>query len=454
MKNFFMALLGGLLAPFVCAAARPIARWDVVPYQRLQSPFRAGVVAFHEKGVTVEFSIEGRPVLTTSQRERNPRTGVNEFVLPIDPRAYPDGPITVRATVRATGDAASAYTLPDLVLYADSGCSLGSQTCVWVDAQKGNEFASGLRDEPVKTLSTALMKAGDGGTVYLLAGTHSAKRIGAGKDRKYWSTITLAPGVPRKAVKVIGGRLGSDKLRFKGLNLYTDLPDHGAVARGEGGGTSAWFDDCRMTAEKGRYAGRSMPFGSKLHAYVTGGETYNMSCGPTAELLRDHTIRCVSDDALPPSDCLVVNVKVEDIDAGDTMDTPDFFRAFVLAPNWAHDVILYHVRGLNCKSRAFTGSRFRDSALVDIEVETTGGELMQSQFNQEAENLIFANVTVTEQAWQWMQPKNGRGNFVPTDVRLFAVKCAGFSGFDEIDGSRGLTILPEYDIIQFPKGEK
>ena len=43
-------LLSAVLAG-AAFAARPIARWDVVPYQRISGTFKAGVVAFHEKSV-------------------------------------------------------------------------------------------------------------------------------------------------------------------------------------------------------------------------------------------------------------------------------------------------------------------------------------------------------------------------------------------------------------------
>ena len=41
-------------------AARPVARWDVVPYQRIDGVFKAGVVAFHDEGVQVVFEVAGK----------------------------------------------------------------------------------------------------------------------------------------------------------------------------------------------------------------------------------------------------------------------------------------------------------------------------------------------------------------------------------------------------------
>ena len=53
MKSKLSVLVGiGILAGSLFAA-RPVARWDVVPHQRVTGVFKAGVVAFHEKGVKV-----------------------------------------------------------------------------------------------------------------------------------------------------------------------------------------------------------------------------------------------------------------------------------------------------------------------------------------------------------------------------------------------------------------
>lgn len=40
-----------LAATQLASATQVIANWDVVPSQRISSPFKAGVVAFHESGV-------------------------------------------------------------------------------------------------------------------------------------------------------------------------------------------------------------------------------------------------------------------------------------------------------------------------------------------------------------------------------------------------------------------
>ena len=78
-------------------AARPVARWDVIPDQRVSGIFRAGVCAFHEDGVSVEFRVNGDIAYVTEKPTLNPRTGVWEYVFPVNTALLPDGPVTLGA---------------------------------------------------------------------------------------------------------------------------------------------------------------------------------------------------------------------------------------------------------------------------------------------------------------------------------------------------------------------
>ena len=446
---FAVALLGSLSL----SAGRPVARWDVIPYQRVSKPFKAGVVAFHEKGVKVAFTVNGKTVATVEKPAFNGRTKVDEHFFVFDASKYPDGPVTLGATATAPGE--EPYRLPEVTLYANSGKTLGERKSSWVDPVNGNDFADGTKDAPVKTMKQAVNKAGDGGTVYLLAGNYQAKMIGGGKNRKYWTLITPAPGVDRSSVRFLGGRTGTDKIHFKNVELYSDVSDgYGTVIMGESGETSAWFDNCKIYNKPGRYAGSTVPFGNRLRAYVTGGITTTMGSGPHAEIIRGHEIVALAGDAFAGSEMLVVNCTVKDIDGAGTSVDPDFFRAFAAGQNWVHDTILYNVTATGCKGRAFSGTHFRDSAVVNVSVETETGPTVRPQFFGPVENILFVNVAVKGQGWQWMTKKNGRDNFQPVDVRLLGVTCDGFSGYDVVDGSAGLTIAADYDILFFPKGEK
>ncbi len=431
------------LLPFFAVGAllagRPIARWDVVPYQRVSSVFTVGVVAFHEKPLTVAFTVNGRPAHTATKPELNSRTRVWEFVFPFDAAKYPDGLVRLGATVSAEGE--QPYTLPDLELYANAKKTQGSYKTAWVDPNDGNEFADGTKEHPVSSIRQAVQRCGDGGTVYLLPGNYSAKMIGGGKDRRFWTRIQPAPGVTRAQVRISSGRTGTEKLHFVNCELYCDILDgYGIVIMGEGGQTMAWFDNCKMYNRRGRYAGMTTPFGNKLRAFVTGGATMDISNGPNAELVRNHLVVNIADCAFAGNDCLVANAVVKNIDGTGTSADPELFNGFATTAHWVGDVIFYNVHASGIKAKGLSGQRLRDSAFVNIVIASTAGDLVYSRFSEDVENVLFAHITLVDQAWQWMQARNGRGNFKPKDVRMLNNVFLQMDGFETGDGSQGLLV--------------
>ena len=435
-----VAALAVALATSVSAfAARPVARWDVVPFQRVSGVFKAGVVAFHEKGVSVRFIVNGKTVHTASKPELNDRTGVVEYVLPLATAKFPDGPLTIGALAIVEGE--QSYRLPYIQLYANNKRSQGSSKTIWVDCKNGNEFSEGTKEAPVRSIKRGVELVGDGGTVYLKPGDYSAKMIGGGLSRKYWTTIQPAPGFRRSEVKIRGGRTGTEKLRFRLVELYCDVSDgFGKIIMGEKGETMAWFDGCRMYNRQGRWSGETEPFGNGLRAFVTGGETSAMSNGPAAELVRGHTIKNIAFDAFSGSDRLVVNSRVMDIDPGDMDGDPDFYRGLAREPDWIHDVILYNVSASDCKVRVMSGARMRDSAFVDLNVATSAGDDVHSYFSDLLDNILFVNVKISGQGLVWMQSKNGRTDVIPRDVRFFGCDIPAMSGFEPLDGSSGILV--------------
>ena len=79
----------------------PIARWNVVPMQVIDSAgFDIGVVAFHANGIDrVEFEANNGSVTTIRQMTVNPRTGNREFWVTLDVPENNDSLIEIRATV-------------------------------------------------------------------------------------------------------------------------------------------------------------------------------------------------------------------------------------------------------------------------------------------------------------------------------------------------------------------
>ena len=441
--RFLMILLAASVgaAPIALSAARPVARWDVIPHQRVKGVFKAGVCAFHEAGVKVEFSVDGKPASTAGKPEFNDRTGVWEFVFPFDASKHADGPVAITAKAIALDQAAESFDLPELRLYADNAGKLVSSVPVWADSENGDDSGDGTEAHPMKTLKAAVKKAGDGGTVYLKKGLYTPSGFG-GMGNKYWTTISAAPGVKREDVELSPGRPGGDKYRFRGLTLFCSAEGKFAtILAGENGATCCWIDECLMLNKKGRWACNSNMFGNRMVGYVTGGETTEMGNGPDGTIMRGHYVHKISSDVWTGSDKLVVNCRCDDVDPGKTGAHPDFHQSHAKAPNWVHDVILYNVSGYNCRCQGLFGIRLRDSAFVNISFQCANG--MYSQYSDDMENVIFAHITLVNQTWLWREGKPPKGTYNPKDVRVFNnvfAQMGGFAALANGDGSAGLKV--------------
>ena len=76
-KSVFYFAAVAAMAAGQAFAARPVARWDVVPHQRISGVFNAGVGAFHEDDVKVTFNVGGRQ-FTAEVPQLIARTGERE----------------------------------------------------------------------------------------------------------------------------------------------------------------------------------------------------------------------------------------------------------------------------------------------------------------------------------------------------------------------------------------
>ena len=431
-------------------AARPVARWDVVPDQRVSGTFLAGVCAFHEDGVRVAFSLNGKFVHVAKEPRRNPRTGVWEYVFPLDTSKLPDGPVVLGARARSGGANPESFDLPELHLYANGGGSLTVADPLWVDAARGDDEAAGTETAPLRTIAAATKRIPVGGTVLLKAGDYSLAGVKCPGDRPYWTTIAAAPGVARDAVQIAGGRPSTQRLRFRGVSLYCDIEGkYASILDGENGRNSVWLDDCKCYNRKGRWAANANVFGNGYVAYVTGGLTTELNNGPDAVLIRGHEVRKIASDVWSGSDRLVVNCTSSDVDGGATGAHPDFHQSHARPPDWVHDVILYNVTGYHCKCQGLFGLRLRDSAFVNVVFERTEESDFLSQYSGPMENVLFAHVTILNQAWLW------RGDYAPADVR-FLNCCPTSMGTlktdRDFDGSGANGLLVSNCFFLNPKG--
>jgi len=417
-------------------ATKVIAAWDVVPHQVITEPFTVGVVAFHETGCAVWFTVtqppmgegaqaegaEGRPAgaelkhVSLVQVDRptlNARTGVWEFVLAVDPAKLADGPFAVWATAKPLGEGREVE-LDTLILHANAKGTLDLGRTVWADCDKGDdEGGDGTEAKPFKTLSKAVQVAGDGGTVYLKAGKdYSGQKIGGGLKRTYWTTITAAPGLARDDVEIGPGRTGCDKLRFKGVTLYSDPPKRGynTILAGENGRTSVWVDDCRMYNRKGRWGGGGNAFGNRYVGYVTGGITTEMDNGPGGVLVRNHKIIKITSDALTSAGT-AINCEVRDIDPGKTGAHPDWHQSYTGGDDKYKTCILYNCSGLACQSQGFFGHNLKDSAFVNCIFHKLPGHAL-SQYSGHMDHVLWLHCTVPNQSWLWRGTLHGDNCYV------------------------------------------
>jgi hypothetical protein len=186
-------------------ATRAVTAWDVVPFQIFDRPMHVGVVAFHETGCKVEFTVRASGVdavartPTAENATLNTQSNVWEYWIALDPGVLPDGPVELRAQVMPLGGGMIVRELAPVTLYANGHGSLKFGEPVWVDCDRGDDAAAATESNPLKTLAAAVKKAMDGGTIYLKAGKgYSANELNGGLKRSYWTVIIplsfCAPG--------------------------------------------------------------------------------------------------------------------------------------------------------------------------------------------------------------------------------------------------------------------
>ena len=215
-----VTILVSLLVQPPSDALTPIARWDVVPRQRINAgeTLKCGVVAFSKYGINeVRFDISGQGYSGQSPKiaremAYNDRTDVWEYWVPISASEFrSDGMITVEATVVGNdGGIRDKNTTPgngleSLVLWVNPNGTLANNTA-WV-ATNGNDSTGRVNDasrpfakisSAMKAIATAQGGKADGGTVRLRPGDYTAEGGGVYNGATVnvvdeWITITNDP---------------------------------------------------------------------------------------------------------------------------------------------------------------------------------------------------------------------------------------------------------------------
>jgi len=315
------------LFPITVLALTPIARYDVVPNQRIEygSTFKFGVVAFSKAEISsVKFTIAGQGysggVKTSSSMTYNDRTNAFEYWVPISSSEFTSsGPFTVTAI--ATGRDGDTRNLGSLTLNVDATNSL-SRPVAWVSTTGSDSTGKvNTESQPFSTIAGAIAAiqasnsgASDGGVVYLQAGTYEGTFdvSSATKTSNEWLTITKAPNATKTSVIISKARAEFDThlIRLKDVTIQNST----GYAFENGIADFVWFDGCRIIG-RGRDKKPSNPIQNrKWTGYWTNNYIYNMDFAiVTGILSRGNDISTLSDDSHQNTWC-VINDRVDDID--------------------------------------------------------------------------------------------------------------------------------------------
>ncbi len=412
----FLAVLA-LAVPATSLATQAIANWDVVPFQRLESPLKVGVVAFHETGVDVQFLINGTDAGLVTEPTWNDWTGVTEYWIEIDPANHPDGPLTLSATAIPEGEGHEARVLSNRTLYANAGGTLGSDTICWADALLGNDTTgNGSEAAPYQTIKKAVLQAGDGGTVYLKAGTGYKLTSIGGSTFTHWTTVSAAPGLTAEDVHILTygkdssstGRYGKNRIRWHKVSLYCDRnAGWGSLFYSENG-HHTWFDEVVLYDKNGRWANSTLFNGNGATYYLTNSRIRDVSnCGGGFQ--RNLYIANIGADIYRGSNGLTaINVTIRNMDKGTTSAHPDFIQFYnPSAP--VENVILYNMKVYDMLAQGIFGADgvAEDVAFVNILLEKDPpSSALRSQLTGTWNHALLWNATLVDQLFDFRTSPN------------------------------------------------
>jgi hypothetical protein len=327
-KLYLIALLLVIaLSPSAVFALTPIARYDVVPNQRVEygSTFKFGVVAFSKAQIaSVKFTISGRGysggVKSATTMTYNDRTETFEYWVPISSSEFTsNGTFTVTAV--ATGKDGGSRNLGALTMNVDATGSL-AQPSAWVSPNGSDSTGKvNVSSQPSSSLAGAIAAiqaansgSADGGMVYLNNGTYDGTYdVGSStKTSNEWLTITKASSASKTSVILRNARAEMDThlLRLKDITIQNSS----GYAVPNGVADYVWFDNARIIGS-GRDKRASNPIQNRKWAtYWTGNYMYNMDFAIAGGILsRGNNISTLSDDAHQNTWC-VINDRVDDVD--------------------------------------------------------------------------------------------------------------------------------------------
>ncbi|MFH1111367.1 MAG: PKD domain-containing protein [Planctomycetota bacterium] len=439
------------------AGLTPIARWDVVPYQRISpsETLNCGVVAFSKFGIQkVAFTVNGQgytgasPVEVTEMTLNN-QTNVWEYWFSLRASSFTsDGPITVEAVVygkdggiRTKSTDGGGVGLDALPLNVNPKGTL-PQATAWVSV--AGDDATGKVNDSTKPLLTVMAAIAairnwnasngygnnaDGGIVYLNAGTHQFAKppwqtgFGETLNPNEWVTVTAAPGLSRDRVLLTRQYSIQDveKVRVKGLTLqgasvvgcdWDESPSPNHISNR----MKVWVDDSALIGS-GKDVWASHPVSSVpqtgyyTNSYVT---SVSFAHPPVTgiQLSRGMTIEHIGNDAFQNVP-LAINARIDDLAPGpadpatpcpDPPDGSTCWHADVVGDGGLSkgNVIIYNVRATKARYQGIwcnikPEGQINGYAFVNVYIETvnpvSGDWCCRSGYMFAVDHLLFWHVS-------------------------------------------------------------
>lgn len=416
-------------------ALTPIARWDVVPYQRIGvgDTLNLGVVAFSKAGIDrVEFSISGQGysggVKTSKVMRLNPQTNVNEYWAALEASEFlSDGSISIAAKVfgkdgglRDSSTNGGNQGLDALTLSVNPKGTL-PQPQAWVDAQLGNDLTGQVnnRAQPYRTILFAMLGlaaanngTADGSIIRLMPGTHTTDWENGWRvvpTHNEWVTITRDSSGTLENTTLIRGPENyaptTTLMKVKGITL--GAPPAGASELFRGGVQEyLWVDESKIIGRDRWEFGPDGCMGAETNPvdrshekkFLTNSYMANVPYGVGLGLLaRNLTIEHIGDDIFE-SHPLVVNVRVDD-DASPWRDPAKCGDDHWHSDAWqwfhgpgAQNAIMYNYRATNMHVEAIFANPAEpshDVAFVNNYLELTQESRWDSNFYNAWDHVLF-----------------------------------------------------------------
>lgn len=362
-------------------ALTPIARWDVVPYQRVDRSevFNAGIVAFSKAGIDrITFTVSGQgysgPNPQVSREMRyNPRTDVFEYWVPLNAANFSsDGVFTVAA--RIYGNDGDYRDLEPLSLVVDSSGNL-PQPKAWVSNSGSNATGIiGNSSWPFATISGAVAAIqasnsgkADGGIVYLEEGIYELGN-GSVSTSAEWLTISKASDADKDRTRIVNGGTVSNTglLRFESVRIESKGRGDLYLASSP---SLIWLDKCDIIGA-GRHTAQSNPtFRSNGNQYVTDSFYFDMDYGMHYGILGRHvTMERIGNDPFVNVLCIIGAV-VNDVDPGTTYWHADGYQAHT-EPSENRIIYGYYGTNLHYQGLFLRGNgTHRNNAFINIFME-------------------------------------------------------------------------------------